>query len=536
MKRRSILKAAAGAAAIALTTPRRILAADAEIELSPQAPGAEISPHIYGHFIEHLGGVIYDGIWVGQDSKIANVGGIRKRFADDMKQLGAPNLRWPGGCFADGYHWRDGVGPAAKRPRTATYWGRQLPPALKGVEPNWFGTHEFMRLCRLTGAVPYLAANLASGSPQEFHDWISYCNAPAGSVSLADERAANGDAEPFDVQFWGIGNEVWGCGGNINAPDYMSMYRLFSNQMPPYGQPYLVACGPRGHSPGSDVAWTTALFESIQGGRGRARISGLSMHFYTDFRPTPVSSAESTPQQWYAVLKEGLRVEAAILDNWAVMAKYDPSRRIKFVIDEWGVWYSRSPQIAPGFNLAQVVTLRDALHTAMHFDIFNRHADKVFMANVAQTINCLHSLFLASEDRYVRTPVYHVFEMYKPHMGARSVPARIQAAELKVDVLNGQTTLPGLSASASIREKQMTVTLSNPSVESAATVRLRVAGPMRPVEARGTVLAHAAMIAANSFENPDEVKPAPMRVTLSGDSATVILPKQSVAAVLLRLA
>jgi alpha-N-arabinofuranosidase len=536
MERRSILKAVAGAAATAFTVSHRALAADAEIELAPQAAGVEISPHIYGHFIEHLGGVIYDGIWVGRNSKIANLGGLRARFVEDMRQLGAPNLRWPGGCFADGYHWRDGIGPAARRPRTATYWGRQLPPALKGAEPNWFGTHEFMRLCRLTGAVPYLAANLASGSPQEFYDWISYCNAPAGSVSLADQRAANGDADPFNVQFWGIGNEVWGCGGNINPADYMSMYRLFSSQMPPYGQPYLVACGPRGHSPGSDVAWTSALFESVQGGRGRARISGLSMHFYTDFRPTTVSSAESTPEQWYAVLKEGLRIETAILDNWAVMAKYDPTHRIKFVVDEWGVWYSRSPEIAPGFNLAQVVTLRDAVHTAMHFDIFNRHADKVFMANVAQTINCLHSLFLAFEDKYVRTPVYHVFEMYKPHMGARMVPLTIQAAELKVAVLNGQATLPGLSASASIREKLMTVTLSNPSAEAGATARLRIAGSGRPVEARGAVLAHAAMNAANTFEKPDEVKPAPISVTVSGDSVTVLLPKQSVAALQLRLA
>jgi len=535
MKRRSLLKTAACAGIAALGAPRRAFAADAEVEVSPSSAGAEISPHVYGHFIEHLGGVIYDGIWVGQDSKIANVGGIRKQFADDMKQLGAPNLRWPGGCFADSYHWRDGIGPAAKRPRTATYWGRQLPPALNGAEPNWFGLHEFMRLCRLTGAAPYLAANLASGSPQEFHDWITYCNAPAGSVSLADERAANGDREPFNVQYWGIGNEVWGCGGNINPGDYMSMYRLFANQMPPYGQPYLVACGPRGHSPASDVGWTTALYESMQGGRGRARLSGLSMHFYTDFRPTSVSSAESTPQQWYAVLKEGLRIETAILDNWAVMAKYDSSHRTRFVIDEWGVWYSRSPRIAPGFNLAQVVTLRDAVHTAMHFDIFNRHADKVFMANVAQTINCLHSLFMAHEDRYVRTPVYHVFDMYKPHMGAKLAPAKIQAADLNVAVLNGQATLPGLSASASIRNSQLTVTLTNPSVEASVTVRVRVAGSMRPSEGRGTVLTHSAMNAANTFDKPDEVRPAPINVTISGDTATVSLPKHSVAALQLRL-
>jgi alpha-N-arabinofuranosidase len=236
------------------------------------------------------------------------------------------------------------------------------------------------------------------------------------------------------------------------------------------------------------------------------------------------------------VLKEGLRIETAILDNWAVMSKYDPSHRTRLVIDEWGVWYSRSPQIAPGFNLAQVVTLRDAVHTAMHFDIFNRHADKVFMANVAQTINCLHSLFVAHEDRYVRTPVYYIFEMYKPHMGAKLAPAKIQAADLNVAVLDGQATLPGLSASASTRGNLLTVTLTNPSVDAGVTVRVRVAGSMRPSEGRGTVLTHPTMNAANTLDKPDEVKPAPISITISGDAATVTLPKQSVAALQLRLA
>jgi alpha-L-arabinofuranosidase len=362
-----------------------------------------------------------------------------------------------------------------------------------------------------------------------FRDLKGHAVAPTlkrQGLTLADERAANGDREPFNVQYWGIGNEVWGCGGMMNPAEYMAQYRVFSNQMPPYGQPYLVACGPRGHSPDQDVGWTSALFQAMQGGRGRARVSGLSMHFYTDFRPTAVTAAESTAAQWYAVIKEGLRIETAILDNWAVMAKFNPAHRIKFVIDEWGVWYSRSPQIAPGFNLAQVVTLRDAVHTAMHFDIFNRHADKVAMANVAQTINCLHSLFLATGDQCVRTPVYHVFDMYKRHMGAKLAAVKIRAEE---------TTAPGLSASASMRNNRLTVTVTNPSVQDDATVRLRIAGPLRPAEARGTVLTHAAMNATNSFDKPNEVIPAPLSVSLSGDTATVRLPSQSVSALQFRL-
>jgi alpha-N-arabinofuranosidase len=536
LRRRTILQAAAAAGLGAALAPRRTFAADLELEVSPAEAGVEISAHLYGHFIEHLGGVIYDGIWVGKDSKVPNTGGIRKQFAADMKQIGAPNIRWPGGCFADGYHWREGVGPGQQRPRTATYWGSQMPPELHGAEPNLFGTHEFMQLCRLTGAAPYLAANVASGSPQEFHDWISYCNAPASTVTLAGQRAANGDPQPFDVRYWGIGNESWNCGGMMRPSEYAAAYRQFTSQMPPYGQPYLVACGPRGHNPDYGVPWTEGFFEAMQGTIGRPRVNGYSLHFYTDFRPTPVSSAESTADEWYAVLSKGLELEKALLANWEVMKKYDPAGRIKFVIDEWGVWYSRSPEIAPGFQLAQIITLRDAVHTAMHFDIFNHHADKVAMANVAQTINCLHSLFLAHEDRYARTPVFHVFEMYQPHMGAKAVPVKGAAGDLNVRQ-GGQTLrLPTLSSSASVRENQMTVTLTNPDVAAPRAVRLRIAGGLRPAEAQGRVLTHEAMNAANTLARPDEVHPVPLEVSVSGDAVNLTLPRKSVSALRIRLA
>jgi alpha-L-arabinofuranosidase len=528
MQRRTLLRNAAVAALSAFGTAQRTFAADLELELLPAESGPEISPHIYGHFIEHLGGVIYDGIWVGKGSKIPNVDGIRKQFVDDMKQLAAPNIRWPGGCFADDYHWTNGVGPMDKRPRTATYWGAQMPPELHGAEPNLFGTHEFMQLCRLTGAAPYLAANVASGSPQEFHDWISYCNAPAGTVTLADHRSANGDPKPFDVRFWGVGNESWNCGGMLKPAEYATLYRLFTSQIPPFGQPYLVACGPRGHSADNGVPWTEGFFEALQGGSVRPRVNGFSLHFYTDFRPTTVSSAESTAEEWYAVLNKGLVVEKAILNNWAAMKKYDPAGRTKFVIDEWGVWYSRSPQIAPGFNLAQIITLRDAVHTAMHFDIFNRHADKIAMANVAQTINCLHSLFLAHEDKYVRTPVYHVFEMYKPHMGAKSLQVK--------NLPQGSQNQPALSASASVLEKQVTVTLTNPSVDASQAVRLKLTGALHSAEVQARVLTNPAMNAANTFAKSDEVHPVKLDVTVSGDALKLTLPPKSVAALLIRLA
>jgi len=227
MHRRTFLRSTAYASAALIAGAIPADAASATIEIAVDRPGAEISPHLYGQFIEHLGGVIYDGIWVGKNSKIANVAGIRKQFVDDMKRIAAPNFRWPGGCFADGYHWRDGIGDSAKRPRTYNYWQASMPRGLDHTEPNEFGIHEFMNLCRLTGAAPYLAANMASGSPREFHEWVQYCNAPAGTVSLAAERAANGDANPFNVRFWGVGNESWGCGGSMSPQEYATLYRLY---------------------------------------------------------------------------------------------------------------------------------------------------------------------------------------------------------------------------------------------------------------------------------------------------------------------
>ncbi len=520
LNRRRLLTSSAVVAAT-LAVARRTYAADLNLYVVADQPGAEISPHLYGHFIEHLGGVIYDGVWVGSNSTIPNIGGIRKSFVDDMKRLAAPNIRWPGGCFADSYHWRDGVGPAAQRPRTATYWGDQMPPELQGAEPNTFGTHEFMRLCRLVGASPYLAANVASGSPQEFHDWVTYCNAPRGTTSLAAERATAGDPEPFDVRFWGIGNESWNCGGLMKPAEYAHLYRLFTSQIPPYQNPFLIACGPRGHSADFNTGWTEGFFEAMQDAAVKPRIHGLSIHFYTDFRQTQVSAAESTAAEWRAVMEKGARLEQALLKNWSVMKRYDPDHRIRFVLDEWGVWYAKSPEIAPGFQLAQMITLRDAVHTGMHFDIFNRHADKIAMANVAQTINCLHSLFLAHEDKFVRTPVFHVFDLYKPHMGARYVAI--------------QGTGDMFSSSASILGKDLTVSMTNASTDAAIRVRLRLPQTVRPTEATAQVLTHTAMNAANTFGQPDEVRPRPLEVVISGGEVTANLPARSVSTVRVRV-
>jgi alpha-L-arabinofuranosidase len=535
--RRQFLESVAAAGIASFAGIRPLQAADAEVVIDPSQPGPEISPNIYGHFIEHLGGVIYDGIWVGPNSKIPNVLGIRKQFVDDMKRIGAPNLRWPGGCFADGYHWRDGIGAPGKRPRTYNYWENRMPKGLHALETNEFGIHEFMRLCRLIGAAPYLAANLGSGTPQEFHDWVSYCNAPSGTLSLADERAASGDKEPFGVKYWGVGNESWGCGGNMSGGEYATEYRKYISQVPVYVNPFFVATGPRAHSADGDVGWTEGFFGGLQNVRGLGvRVDGFALHYYTDFRQTAEDGAHFDAKGWYAVLHKGAHIEKVIGDHWAIMGKYDPQHRTRFVIDEWGNWYRGGTELGPEYVLSQTSTLRDALHTAMTFDIFNRHADKIEMANVAQTINCLHSLFAAVGDKCIRTPTYYAFEMYRPHMGGRLVPTAINLPEMTVPLLEGSGKLPSLSGSASVRDKSLTVTLTNPSLQDSVVTRLRLSGGAHLREARGTVLTHQDMHATNTFEKPDEVGLADWAVQVSGDIATFTIPKQAVVAVSLQLA
>jgi alpha-N-arabinofuranosidase len=357
---------------------------------------------------------------------------------------------------------------------------------------------------------------------------VSYCNAPVGTVSLADERAANGDQQPFGVRYWGVGNESWGCGGTMKPQEYAALYRKFVTQYPAYAEPFLVATGPRGHSADGDIGWTTGFFEAM---RGFTPPDGFSLHFYTDLRPTAVKAGDFKAPEWYEVLLRGVRLNKVIEDHWQEMGKFDAAHRTKLVIDEWGVWYAPGSEIAPGYILSETITLRDAVHTGMTFDIFNRHADKIAMANVAQSVNCIHSLFLAQGANFVRTPVYHVFDMYRPHMGARQVPVSNPVGELDVPALAGRARLPGLSASASIRDRRLTLTLTNPSLDSDLPLRIRLAGGASATDVRGTVLTHSDMRATNTFAEPNQVKPAEHPVRLAGNAIQLNLPKQAVALV-----
>jgi alpha-N-arabinofuranosidase len=311
----------------------------------------------------------------------------------------------------------------------------------------------------------------------------------------------------------------------MRPEEYGALYRRFVTQFPAYTEPFLVATGPRGHSADGDIGWTTGFFEAM---RGFEPPLGFSLHFYTDLRPTPVKAGNFQAPEWYEVLLRGVRLEKVIEDHWKEMGKFDAAHRTKLVVDEWGVWYAPGSEITPAYILSETITLRDAVHTGMTFDIFNRHAGKIAMANVAQSVNCIHSLFLARGAEFVRTPVYHVFDMYRSHMGARQVPVSNPVPELNIPALAGQARLPGLSASASIRDRRLAVTLTNPSLDAPLSVRIRLAGGARATEARGLVLTHQDMRATNTFADPDEVKPAAYPVRVVADALVLILPKQSV--------
>jgi alpha-N-arabinofuranosidase len=512
--------------------------ADAHIEILPGEPIATISPEIYSHFIEHLGGVIYDGVWVGESSKIPNVNGVRKAFIDAMRAVKAPVLRWPGGCFADSYDWRDGIGPVAKRPARTGFWNQQ--------DSNQYGLHEFMHTCRAIGCKPYLAADLRSLPARDFYQEIEYCNAPSGDVAsnsaakavpnaLASQRAANGDAQPFDVDLWGVGNESWGCGGNLSPEEYAAEFRRFTAWTPSYGKSPLrfVAVGPNG----DDVDWTTRLFKALYANPERRHLWGLSVHYYTSGSASKFAAGDAlkfNDDDFYDLLTRGSIMERVVTDHWRAMriggtnAEGQPS--VKLVVDEWGAWYGKGTELAPEYNLSQQSTMRDALLTGITLDIFQRHADKVAVANVAQSINCIHSLMLAQGDKFTVTPTFHVFQMYLPHSGAQAVRAEFTApgilnplANTDIPVggnsyrgsLDAVKTLAGLSGSASISPSsngnRLTLTVVNPHLDKAIATEISVSGAAIASYA-GTVLSESDVHAHNDFDHPNAVRPRPATI------------------------
>ena len=520
--------------------PRTLVAAsasDSRIEILLDEPLGVISPNIYGHFTEHLGSVIYDGIWVGENRSVPNVNGIRKRLVDELRKIKAPVVRYPGGCFADSYDWRDGVGPADKRPRRTNFWG--------GTEPNHFGTNEFIQFCSLAGAQPYLAANLRSLPAEEFYRWVEYCNSPAGSTTLADLRAASGSAESFHVRFWGVGNESWGCGGNFTPQEYAVEYRRFVTWLPHYGNGqdlFLVASGPYSE----DSSWTRGFFEELlrKGSDQLNSVDGLSVHHYawnlsrgrtTDWDKGKGSALEFEPVDWYELLREGQRIEEIIGNHWRALGEYDTQHRIKLIVDEWGPWYRPGSEATPGNQLEQIPTLRDAIFSAMTMDIFNRHPEKVAMANCAQLINCLNSLYLAHEDKFCVTPVGLVFGIYAAHQGGQSIRTVISAPPIRYDRDGKTAAFWGLQGSASLRGKDLVLTVVNPHVSEPRETAIDLKGT-RVASASATTLSSTDIHAHNTFREPAALVPQSKPLTLSSPAFTYVFPPASVTCLSLSLA
>ncbi|MTE23143.1 alpha-N-arabinofuranosidase [Microbacterium sp. ZXX196] len=474
---------------------------DPRVVIDLDLPGATISRHLYGHFAEHLGRCIYGGFFVGEDSEIPNEGGIRLDVVDALRELGIPNLRWPGGCFADEYHWRDGVGPRAERPRMVnSHWGDV-------VEDNSFGTHEFLHLCELLGADPYVNGNVGSGTVREMSDWIEYLTR-ADDSPMAALRRANGRDEPWRVPFFGIGNEAWGCGGNMRAEAYADLARQYATYVRDHGdnRVYRIAAGANV----DDYAWTDALMRALGcvscGDGDVGPFQAMSLHYYTMSGEWQAkgSATDFTSEEWYRTLSRAFRIEELLTRHSTVMDRYDPARRVGLVLDEWGTWWDVEPGTNPGF-LYQQNTMRDALVASVHFDAFHRHADRLVMANIAQTVNVLQAMLLTDPDTgaLVKTPTFHVFAMNRGHHDARHLDAHVVGAETMT--ADGRE-LPLLSASASTTGNTALVSLSNLDEAADRSVVLDLRGrAVAGFEAR--ILTGATTAAHNTPDAPDAVAP-----------------------------
>ncbi len=522
MKRREFIASSLALASTGMAA-RTGRAANGVIEILINEPVGRIAPELHGQFTEHIGGVIYDGIWVGENSKIPNQGGIRKALVDRLRQLQVPVVRWPGGCFADSYNWRDGTGPQAERPVRTNFWANdralwKVPDGPQKYEPNTFGTPEFMRFCRLTGAKPYFAANVRSLSPLDFDQWVEYCNAPAESTTLARRRAADGSREPHGVTYWGIGNESWGCGGNFLPQEYATEYRRFTAWVPDYGMKLnFIGSGPGAGIDHPNVAWTRGFLEAVAAKRLSLfdQLYGLSLHYYCGTTGNG-SSINFSAADWYQLLWQANVMDSHLTAHWLAMGEIDRDHKVKLVVDEWGAWHS-GPAIDPRYLFSYPPSMLDALVTGITLDIFNRHAEKLAMCNVAQLINNLHTLFLAVEDRFTVTPNFWVFDMYKAHRGGQSLRFMGDAPSIPYSYQGKGNSLWGLAGSASIhqKEKRLVVTVVNPNVSEERTTEITLHGASAR-SGRVTVLAETDIHAHNDFEHPNAVRPSEAPAKVSG--------------------
>lgn len=466
------------------------------LKFDPDRKISRIAPEIYGQFSEHLGRCIYEGIYVGEDSGIPNIRGMRKDVVEALKQINLPVLRWPGGCFADEYHWKDGIGPKENRKKMVnTNWGGV-------VEDNSFGTHEFMDLCEQIGCEPYIALNMGSGTVQEAAEWVEYLTFD-GVSPMAKLREENGRKEPWKLKFLGIGNESWGCGGCMSPGYYADVYKRYQCFCKEYSgnKLYKIACGPNG----DDVHWTKELLSRINKWHAR----GISLHYYT--LPTgnwdaKGSATEFTEKEYYQTIQQTLRMEDIIRKHLAVMDVCDPEHDIDLIVDEWGTWYDVEPGTDPGF-LYQQNTMRDAIVAAINLNLFNKYSERIAMANIAQVVNVLQAMILTEGAKMVKTPTYEVFDQFQGHQGAVLLDSRIDNKSTGVEDIS----VPMLSESVSLTEeagserKKVTITISNASLEKDTEVELRLPAEYHFDGTAEISLLHAEVHSYNSWEHPEQV-------------------------------
>ena len=471
-----------------------------------------INKNIYGHFSEHLGRCIYEGYWVGEDSPIKNTRGIRNDVVAALKSIKIPVLRWPGGCFADEYHWKDGIGPYAQRPSIVnTHWG--------GVtENNHFGTHEFLDLCEQLGCEPYICGNAGSGTVREMQEWIEYITFD-GQSPMSDLRRKNGREKPWKLKYFGVGNENWGCGGNMRPEFYADVYRRYQTYIRNFSgnRIYKIACG----SYGENYHWTDVLMREAH-----SLMAGLSFHYYTvpGVWGNSGSATDFDEKEWFDTLKKALFIDELITKHSTIMDRYDSKKRVDLIVDEWGTWYKVEPGTNPGF-LYQQNSLRDALVAGLTLNIFNNQCARVKMANLAQTINVLQALILTKAEKMILTPTYHVFEMYKVHQDAMLLPADLQCKQYKF----AGNSIPSLSFSASRNKAgKIHISLCNLDPNNPAEIVCELRG-YEAKSITGRLLTASRMTAHNTFDSPETLKPTVFKaVQLKNNNVFTTLPSKSV--------
>ena len=478
--------------------------------------GSKISRDIYGHFSEHLGRCIYGGFWVGKDSDIPNINGYRKDVVEAFKELEIPNLRWPGGCFADEYHWRDGIGPYESRKRMInTHWGGV-------VEDNSFGTHEFFGLCEALGCKPYVNGNVGSGTVQEMSEWVEYITF-GGESPMSKLREANGHKKPWKLPLFCVGNESWGCGGNMKPEYYADLYRRYQTYVRQYGKDkvFKIACGPNS----SDYNWTEVLMREAGN-----LMDGLSLHHYTvapDWNGRK-PACDFNEKDWYLTMRNAGFMETLVRRHDEIMSKYDPDKRVALVVDEWGTWHAVEKGTNPGF-LYQQATIRDALVAGITLNIFNNHSDRVRIANIAQAVNVLQSPVLTEGAKIVKTPTWYVFHMYKPHMDASLLTSRVASNQIGPK----DARIDSVTASASHKKNNYTVTLTNAELTGKKEINITLAGLKGKIKAAtASILTTKDMHACNTFAKPNELKEKTLEVKLSGANEMYLtVPAMSVVTV-----